>query len=273
MGRFYSTFILAIVIFAALKLEGAETNDSCTVYLKNGQNIVMKFHEVQSFCFINDNGEGVSYNVIDSLITLDSETAQAIFQSCPGISLDLKENAYVLIFLNCIPIRPKETSLFPFQPSNISLLVRSDPSTRVGFIYDAELFGSKHFIHRFQGAIGFTNKENIFSSLGFAFGLGYRVSKDNFDFSITSNYGLFRDSPPLIPAPSDIWHGYYTPQNNPNAPAISGSVFFISPVVSYRIGEGSPFFITSGVDIFIYHERKELPRDEVSFFVGIGTDL
>ena len=271
MGRFLSNFTLTIFLIVAFKLNASEINDSCTVYLKNGQNIVVKFREVQSFCFVSDKGEGINYSVIDSLITSDSITAQTIFQSCPGISLDSREERYILKFLNCVPVRTKQESLIPFIPSNISAIVRSDPSTRVGFIYDAELFGLKHFIHRFQGAIGFTNKENIFSSLSFAFGLGYRASKDNFIFSITSNFGLFRESPPLKPAPTD--NGYYTPQNNPNAPAISGSVFFISPAINYRLGEGFPFFITSGVDVFIYHERKELPRDEVSLFIGIGTDL
>lgn len=271
MGRFFSNIIITIILIVAFKLNASEINDSCTVYLKNGQNIVVKFREVQSFCFVSDKGEGINYSVIDSLITPDSATAQAIFQSCPGISLDSREERYILKFLNCVPVRTKQESLIPFIPSNISAIVRSDPSTRVGFIYDAELFGLKHFIHRFQGAIGFTNKENIFSSLSFAFGLGYRASKDNFIFSITSNFGLFRESPPLKPSPID--NGYYTPQNNPNVPAISGSVFFISPVINYRLGEGSPFFITSGVDVFIYHERKELPRDEVSLFIGIGTDL
>lgn len=273
MGRFFSNFILTIILIVTFNLNAAEINDSCTVYLKNGQNIVMKFREVQSFCFVSDRGEGINYSVIDSLITSDSIAAQTIFQSCPGIGLDSKEERYVLKFLNCVPVRTKQESLIPFKPSNISVIVGSDPSTRVGFLYDAELFGLKHFIHRFQGAIGFTNKESIFSSFSFAFGLGYQMSMDDFIFSITSNYGLFRESPPLIPAPSDNWRGYYTPQDNPNAPAISGSVFFISPVINYRLGESSPFFITTGLDVFIFHERENLPRDAVALFVGIGTDL
>lgn len=273
MGRFFSNFILVTILIVTFKLNASEINDSCTVYLKNGQNIVMNFREVQSFCFVSDKGEGINYSVIDSLITSDSIAAQTIFQSCPGIVLFSKEERYVLKFLNCVPIRPEQTSLIPFQPSNISVLVKSDPSTRVGFMYDAELFGIKHFIHRFQGAIGFTNKESIFSSLAFAFGLGYRVSKDNFVFSITSNYGLFRESPPLKPGSSGNSYGLYTPQNNPNAPAISGSVIFFSPVINYRLGESSPFFIISGFDVFISNEHKNLPRDVVAIFVGIGTDL
>jgi len=269
MGRFFTTFILTIILIVAVKLNASEISDSCSIYLKNGQNVVVKFREVQSFCFVSDKGEGINYSVIDSLITSDSAIAQVIFQSCPGISLNSREDRYILKFLNCVPVRTKQESLIPFMPSNISVIVRSDPSTRVGFIYDAELFGLKHFIHRFQGAIGFTNKENIFSSLSFA--LGYRVSKDNFIFSITSNYGLFRESPPLKPAPTD--NGFYTPQNNPNAPAISCSVFFISPAINYRLGESSPFFVTSGLDVFIYSERENLPRDAVALFIGIGTDL
>jgi len=271
MRRYFFNFILFIVLFATFKLEASVGNDTCTIYLKNGHNLVMKFQEVQSFCFVNDKGEGVNYSVIDSLITSDSATAQSIFQSCLGIGLDSKEGKYVLKFLSCVPVRTKQKSLIPFKPSNISAIVRSDPSTRVGFMYDAELFGLKHFIHRFQGAIGFTNKENIFSSLAFAFGLGYRASKDNFIFSITSNYGVYMESPPLKPVPTD--YGYYTPQNNPNVPALSGSVLFISPVVSCRIDGLPPFFITSGFDVFIYNERENLPRDAVAVFVGIGTDL
>ena len=113
MRRYFFNFILFIVLFATFKLEASVGNDTCTIYLKNGHNLVMKFQEVQSFCFVNDKGEGVNYSVIDSLITSDSATAQSIFQSCLGIGLDSKEGKYVLKFLNCVPVRTKQKSLMP----------------------------------------------------------------------------------------------------------------------------------------------------------------
>lgn len=273
MGRFFSNFILTIILLVTFKLNASESNDSCTIYLKNGQNIVMKFREVQSFCFVNDKGEGINYSVIDSLITSDSTTAQTIFQSCPGIFLDLRKNEYVLKFLNCVPLRSKQESLIPFKPSYIAVTLRTDPSSQIGFMYDAELFNIKNFIHRFQGAIGFRNKKSFYSSMVFAFGLGYQFIKNDLRYSITTNYGLFRESPEFKIQPKSIYYNSYTPKNEPNAPAISGAILFISPVISHRLSRSSPYSFTIGIDFCFYRERHDLPKSLVTIYLGVGTDL
>jgi len=272
MGRFFSNFILITILIVTFKLNAAEINDSCTVYLKNGQNIVMKFREVQSFCFVSDKGEGINYSVIDSLITSDSIAAQTIFQSCPGIVLDSKEESYVLKFLNCVPVRTKQESLIPFKPSNIALYLRSDPISRAGFIYNAELFSMKNFIHRFQASCGFRDKDTWFSAVNFAFGLGFQAKKEAFTYSFTVNYGIFREFAPL----KNNSASYFNPQlstNKPNTPVVSGSVIFFSPVISYEIYDGQPYFITSGLDIYLKRENANLPQDVVNIFLGLGTEL
>lgn len=272
MGRFYSTFILTIFLFTAIKLEAAEINDSCTVYLKNGQNIVVKFREVHSFCFVSDKGEGINYSVIDSLITSDSTVAQTILQSCPGIGLNLGEERYVLRFLNCVPSRTKKESLIPFKPSNIAIYFRSDPISRVGFLYNAEIFNMKNFIHRFQGSCGFRDKDAWFSAVNFAFGLGFQAKMNALTYSFTINYGIFREFPPLKNSSAS----YFDPQvstNKPNAPIVSGAVFFFSPVVNYNIFDGQPYFITSGLDIYLNRENANLPQEVVNIYVGFGTEL
>lgn len=265
--------IIVLCFIATLKLEAAEVNDTCTIYLKNGQNLDMKFHEVQSFCFVNEKGEGVNYHVIDSLKTSDSTIAKTIFQSSPGITLNSSNDGYVLNFLNYIPSRVKQESIIPFKPSSIALSFRIDPSSQIGFIYDAELFNIKHFIHRFQSAIGFRNKESIFSSIVFAFGLGYQLYKDDIRFSFAANYGLYRESPELKKQSTSGYLGSYSPANKANAPAISGTVFFISQTMSYKFSNSSPYFLTTGFDFYLNRERKELPKNPIILYLGIGTDL
>lgn len=272
MGRFFLNSTVVIILIVTFKLDAAGINDSCTVYLKNGQNIVVKFREVQSFCFVSDKGEGINYTVIDSLITSDSTVAQAILQSCPGIGLNLGEGRYVLKFLNCIPSRTKKESLIPFKPSNIAIYFRSDPISRVGFLYNAEIFNMKNFIHRFQGSCGFRDEDSWFSSVNFAFGLGFQAKKDAMTYSFTLNYGIFREFPPSKNSTSS----YFNPQvstNKPNAPIVSGAVFFFSPVISFNIFEGQPYFITSGLDIYLNRENTNLPQEVVNIYVGLGTEL
>ncbi|MFA6981290.1 MAG: hypothetical protein WC209_18330 [Ignavibacteriaceae bacterium] len=272
MGRFFSNIIFTIILIVAFKLNASEISDSCTVYLKNGQNVVVKFREVQSFCFVSDKGEGINYSVIDSLITSDSATAQSIFQSCPGISLNSREERYILKFLNCVPVRTKQESAIPFKPSNIALYLRSDPISRVGFVYNAELFNMKNFIHRFQGSCGFRDKDSWFSAVNFAFGLGFQAKKEAFSYSFTLNYGIFREFPPL----NNYSASYFNPQlstNKPNTPIVSGSVLFFSPVISYEIYEGQPYFITSGLDIYLNRENVNLPQNVINIYFGLGTEL
>lgn len=274
MGRFFSNFILTIILLVTFKLNASESNDSCTVYLKNGQNIVMKFREVQSFCFINDKGEGINYNVIDSIITSDSATAKTILQSGLGITLSSTNSNYVLNFLKYVPSsRSKQESQIPFKPSYIAVTLRTDPSSQIGFMYDAELFNIKNFIHRFQGAIGFRNKKSFYSSMVFAFGLGYQFIKNDLRYSITTNYGLFRESPEFKIQPKSIYYNSYTPKNEPNAPAISGAILFISPVISHRLSRSSPYSFTIGIDFCFYRERHDLPKSLVTIYLGVGTDL
>jgi|GEM_PF-6392957 len=262
--------VIGIFFTATCKLAAGEVQDSCTIYLKNGQTPIMKFHEVLSFCFVNEKGEGVNFTVIDSILTTDSVIARTILQSAPGTSLQSRENGYLLNFVKYLPSHIEPTSIFPFKPSNITVALRMEPSSQVGFVYDAELFNHKNLIHRFQGGIGFRNKESLFSSMNFAFGLGAQFFKGIYRVSFTANYGLYRESPPLKEQGVVI---NSSAKNKINSEAITGTVFFISQATSLKIDESSSYFLTLGFDLYLYTQEKRLPLNPLTIYFGFGTEL
>jgi hypothetical protein len=242
-------------LFVCSEIQAALNENSDHIYLKNGRSISFTIVIVQPWGVINEKRETASYKVMDSLFTTDSSMAYKINQVCKGLEIRQTTDGFLLSFINYISPKRLPKAQKSFVPHSISLLYRYDIFSRYDFQYYARLFGSKYLIHRFQSSIGFHQDEPLFSSLNFAFGVGYEYNVGNIRFSFVTSFGLFGGVP-----------------KKGGQPEMS-SVIFVSPVISYRVVQLYKIFLTAGLDAFLYHDRADLPEKPMIFFLDIGINL